>query len=239
MFISPSWLRRLASPLLVLSLFGSAQAQTLSDIVARHVQALGGADTLRAAKTLQMEGSTKVMLFITMTIRNVIANGEGMSTSIILNGDEKSRIVTTRQGSVTLEEGKRQPLDPREAAGLFDETDLAGPFVDSEKKGIALKLLGEQTLKGIGKTYVLEVQRGNDRPASRHYIRADNYLLARMETRSFSTEDKQWKDEWTEYDDYRAVDGLVLPHRLRTDEGEITVSSYKVNAPVDRKIFTP
>jgi hypothetical protein len=174
---------------------------------------------------------------MTVRVQNTIAHGEGFHMVIHLGQDEVSRSIANAQGGVSVDEGKRTPLDPREARGLFNSADLSGPFVDSASKGITLKLLGEQTLKQVGKTHVIEVDRGRGDPVSRHYIRADNFMVARVEEKSYSTEKKQWEDEWSEYDDYRMVGGIQLPHRLKTQEGELKVTSYRVNPLIDKKVF--
>jgi hypothetical protein len=236
----PTGRRLFFSLLLSLGTAGLVQAQSLAlaQIVERHVQALGGADQLRSVQTLQMEAETKVMVFMTARVQTTAVHGEGFQMVIKLGNDEVSRSIANPQGKgVTLEEGKRTPLDPREARGLFNAADLSGPFVDSAKKGVTLKLLPEQILKRGLKAYVIEVDRGQGDPVSRHFIRADTFMLARVEEKSYSTENQKWEDEWSEYDDYRTVGGVQLPHRLRTQEGELKVTSYRVNQLVDKKVF--
>jgi|GEM_PF-4680818 len=243
--MNTSWLKNarhlLAVGLMMCAATHAAHAQNLEDIVSRHVQALGGADKLRAVKTLHIDAGTKVLLFMNINIRTLIADAQGVWSSVVINGDEKMRMIVTRQGGVTIEsdEGKqkRTVMDAREAKGTFDDADLSGPFVDTQKKGISLKLLGEKKLPRVGSAYVIEVQRDAERTPSRYYIRTDNFLLARTESKTFSTEDKAWKDEWTDYDDYRTVSGIPLAHKMTTDDGELTVNSYKVNAPIESKIF--
>ena len=233
----PMGRRFLLGLLLSLGSLGLAQAQSLQDIVSQHVQALGGADRLRNLQSLQLEAETKVMLLMTIKVRTVMVNNEGVHLTIAMGKDEVSRSVATPQGGATFEDGKRMPMDPREASGLFESADLSGPFVDSDKKGITLKLLGQQPLKRGGQAYVLEVLRPGGRPASRHFIRTDNFLVARVEEQSYSTEDGKWKEEWNEFDDYREVQGVKMAYRIRSTEGELRVTSYKANAPLDKRMF--
>jgi hypothetical protein len=229
--------RVLLGALLMWGASAPIQAQSLQEIVSQHVQALGGADKLRSMQSLQLEAETRVMLFMTLKVRTSMVNNQGVSIVVNLGQDEVSRSVVTPQGGATFEEGKRTAMDPREASGIFDSADLAGPFVDSEKKGISLKLLGEQPLKRGGKAYVIDVQRGADRPANRYFIRTDNFMIARVEEKSYSTEKQKWEDEWNEFDDYRDVQGIKMAYTLRTSEADLKITSYKVNEPLDKRVF--
>jgi hypothetical protein len=237
MFKTPLITKRSFLSLLLLGSAGLAQAQSLQEVVSQHVQALGGADKLRSLQSLQLEAETKVMLFMTIKVRTVMLNNEGVRLTIYMGNDEVSRSVATPQGGASFEDGKRKAMDPREASGLFESADLSGPFVDSEKKGITLKLLGQQPLQRGGQAYVIEVQRPGGRPASRHFIRTDNFMVARIEEQTYSTEDRKWKEEWDEFDDYREVQGVKMAHRIRSDDGEFKVTSYRVNESLDKRMF--
>lgn len=229
--------RNLAIAVLISGTSVLAHAESLQDIVNRHTEAMGGIEKLRAIKTQKMEAGTRVMVWMNVTVRNWIRHGEAIASSISLNGDESTRTIVTQKGGVTIEDGKQTPMDPREAASFMDDADLSGPFVDSAKKGLTLKLIGEKTIDKAGKTYAIEVQKNGGRPAAVYYIRADNYLIARMETKNYSTSEGRWEDTWTEYEDYRSVDGIKLPYVLRQSEAEISVTSYKLNEALDSKVF--
>lgn len=214
-----------------------AHAQTLQSVVQAHVQAMGGEEALRRLKTVQMEGTIRQYLVLSAAFESVIVQGEGVSRSLSWNG-VRYRIVATAQGGHRMEgDGKRKPLDPREVAGELDAADLAGPFVDTEKKGISLQWLGEKTLKGGIKTHVVEASRREREPV-RYFIRSDNHLLARMETRSFHTDKARWQGQSIDYEDHRPVAGVQMPFRIRLgDEYTVTVKAYKVNEAVDPAAF--
>jgi hypothetical protein len=114
---------------------------------------------------------------------------------------------------------------------------LSGPFVDTEKKGISLQLLGEKMHKDGIKAHVIEVKRTGYDP-ERHFIRVDNHLLARIEKKTFNSEKSLWEDDATDYEDYRTVNGVKLPFVIREKEiDKLTVNNYKINAPIDPAVF--
>jgi len=222
---------------LALTTLQPAQAQDLQTVVNAHVQAMGGEVALRQLKTLQMDASTRYLLF-KLSVRSVIVHDEGVSRSVY-SGREKvlETVATARGGHEIDDKGKRKPMDPREAADAFKDTDLSGPFVDTEKKGIALQLLGQRVLKSGVKTHVVEVRRRGQEP-QRHFIRVDDHMVVRIEDKNFNAEKSVWEEDATDFDDYRSVGGIKLPFLIRDKDGDaLNVSSYKINEPVDPAVF--
>lgn len=214
-----------------------AHAQNLQSVVQAHVEAMGGEQALRGLRTLQMDASTRYMLF-KLSIRSTISHDEGVVRSVYAGREKIAEMVATARGGHEVDnKGKRKAMDAREAAEAFKDADLSGPFVDTEKKGIALALVGEKVLKNGVKTHVVEVRRSGFEP-ERHFIRVDNHLLARIEDKTFNTEKSRWEDDATDYDDYRTVSGVKMPFLIRDKDGDtFTVNSYKVNEALDPSIF--
>lgn len=221
----------------------AAQAQTLDDILARHVAARGGLERIRSVRALRMTG--------------IATTGSGASVMVTRETKRPARIRLefTYQGvtGVYACDGERgwrvspfdgspdpQPLSPAETQAAIEQADIDGPFVDPAAKGVAVELLGRVPVAGR-EAFKLKVtsRRGLVRY---HYVDADTYLLTRTEATRI------WRGQTvyvaTTFTDYRQVGGLHFPHliestaRGRPTSLRIIVDTVEVDPAIDDGRFT-
>jgi hypothetical protein len=114
------------------------------------------------------------------------------------------------------------------------------PFLNYKERGTTAQLIGREKV-GEREAFVV-----NFDPTSgsimRVYIDAETYLPAKMVVKAEVPELGQEVEQTTEYLDYREVDGIKLPFRLRASSAiqnfTITVTKVEHNIPIDETLFS-
>ena len=216
----------------------ATQAQTLDDILARHVAARGGLERIRSVRSLRMTG--------------IATTGSGASVMVTRETKRpaRMRLEFTYQGvtGVYACDGERgwrvspfdgspdpQPLSPAETQAAIEQADIDGPFVDTAAKGVTVELLGRVPAAGR-EAFKLKVTFGRGL-VRYHYVDAETYLLSRTEAT------RTWRGQTvhvaTTFADYRQVRGLHFPHliestaRGRPTSLRIIVDTVEVDPAID------
>jgi hypothetical protein len=219
----------------------SAVAQTVDDVVRHYVQARGGLARLRSVSALRMSGTLELGDVSSPFVIELKRPGK-MRTEFTVEGGKAVRAFDGRTGWV------KAPL-PGEPARIMDAEDAAearaqadvdlSPLVDAAAKGCTVELVGRDRLLE-GETWKVVV-RGKDLPPRTISLDARTHLVVQVEDRR--TLDGQEVDFVTEVGDYRAVDGILFPHRFETgprgsaERQRLLVQKLEVNPPLDDSSF--
>jgi len=217
-------------------------AQTVDEIIAKNIQARGGAEKLRSVKSIKTTAT--------------IAMGPGMEAPgvMIQKRPGMAHLEFTIQGLTAVQgydgknawqimpfTGKKDPelMSADEAKEMEETADLDGPLMDYKSKGHQVELLGKEKLEGTD-AYKLKVTLKNG-DVQTMYIDADSFLTIKEETKR--TVRGTDRDVESSIGDYKEVDGIVFPFAVEsgvqggTDKEKITVSKIELNVPVDDSIF--
>ena len=237
---------RLAMGLALLSgpgpLTPRAAAQTLDEIVTRHMAARGGLERWRAIRSLRMTG-------------RVIA-GPGREALVVRETKRPGRVRTefTFQGitGVYAYDGTRgwqvspltgvvepQTLEPENTQAALEQADIEGLLVSGAQRGYTRTLIGRETIAGREAHRIRLTPKTG--PAVEQYLDAETYLLLRTDvTRQLRGRTVQLE---TTYGDYRAVGGLMFPHAIefgargRPGRAQIVVETVELNPVIDDARF--
>lgn len=219
-------------------LFGSAGlAQSVEEIVAKNLNAIGGVAKLREIKSVELENSIKVQ-GLEMENLTTIRVGKAMrSDSKIMGNTLIQAYDGTTPWSITpiLMGGNGEPqIMPEEAAkSLINQTD---PFLllDYVKKGTRLELSAVEKVNDK-EAYHLKVfpKLGAE---SEIWINVEDGLMSKLKTSANGQEME------VVFSNYIEIDGIKFAMRLETSNpmaGLITVDTktVKLNNPVDESIF--
>ena len=150
--------RKLAAVLALLAPV-AASAQTVDEIVARHVAARGGREALASVRTLRMTGRATEGPGREAIVRREIARPGRIRTEFEFQGTTS---VYAWDGSagwrVSPLDGRfePEPLPAEEAAVAAEQADMDGPLVDWKAKGHRVELVGTDTLPD-GRAHHLKV----------------------------------------------------------------------------------
>jgi outer membrane lipoprotein-sorting protein len=224
-----------------LSFTANAAELTLDEVLAKHYEARGGLDTIRAVNSMRSSGDfTMGPVQGPFQIESVRPGKmrleftvQGMTAVQVVDGDSGWQIMPFM--------GKTdpEPMTDEDLRNFQNQADIDGPLVDWQQKGHKVELLGTEEVEGAD-AYKLKIN-----------LKSGDEILAYLDSEYFL--DLKWDMTTTmrgqpikvstSFGDYKEVDGLTVPHVLtQTMEGmpggqTFTIKTYEVNVPVDDARF--
>lgn len=225
--------------LLVASLFSvSAFAQTADEVIAKHIDALGGAAKLATLKSVRMESNLSVqgmdIPVVTTKVHNV-----GQRVDISAMGMDGYIITTATKGWTYMPfmgQSAPEAMPEEQVKEGADELDLNGPLFNYKEKGSTVELLGKEDIDGTSTFKIkLTTKAGKSRT---YFLDAKTFFIIRMTAKA--TVMGQEQEMTVNYGDYKAVDGVFFAHTIggAFGQGDMTVTKIEINKPIDEKIFT-
>jgi len=220
-----------------------SHAQTVDQITKRHIQALGGAEALKAIKSLRI------------TAKMVMGPGMEMPMTVEIKKPGKARVEMTAMGQpiITVLNGKDSwmvnPMmgssepTPMPADMISKTEDQAsqfeGPLVNYKERGCTLDLVGKEKQEG-GDAYKLKlVDKGGQE--SFYFVDADSYLISRANTRVKAQ--GQEMNVTVKIGNYKPVAGIMFSHSMDISiEGmpmtqNMTIEKIEVNPVIEDSRF--
>jgi hypothetical protein len=209
----------------------SLRAETVDEVVAKNLAALGGPTALGRVETLRQ---TSKLVFL------------GSQASVVVYGKRPNLIrqeltiagETAVQGfdgtvawTVNRVLGMPQPtlLAGAEAEALRHQASFGGILASARERGDSVEMVGTEVVRGRP-MFHLRVSAADHHRQMHCYLDAQTFLEARIIT------DEQ------ELSDYQTVEGLTMPFAIKTTingrpGGDIVVSKVEVNVALDEKLF--
>ncbi len=236
-------MKRLQIGLLALTALFTASvvhAQTADDIIAKHLDAVGGKEKLKGITSVQMQNTMEVMgNEAPSTI--VIANGKGYRSESDFNGQKIIQVVTDKGGwMVNPMAGIADPQAlPEDQIKSGQEQIYAVPLLDYADRGGKAELLGQEKVGDVN-AYKVKVTDKNNVATTYYFDPATYYLIQQVRSAEMMG---QQMDMTTTYSDFKNTDyGWVVPMTMKLDMGgqfsmNMKVNSVDVNKDVDPKLF--
>ena len=222
-------------------------AQTVDDIVTRHIAARGGKEKLAAIETVKMTrtvasgiGTTlKVIVYKKRPALFRLEQGPAQSNApLVPRGISADAAWDTVQGKVVAREAKLA-AESRDVEGDFD-----GVLVDWKEKGHSVVLAGKEAFPG-GEAIKLSVtlKSGLTRTI---YLDAKTYL-DRRHTGVLNLPGGRQFDVTIDFDNWKDVEGVKFPFDITEErtgkEPVVTLVTYtekiELNVPMDDALFAP
>src|SRR5205809_5191234 len=200
---------------LALLLAPAAHAQTVDELLAKHYEACGGLDKLKALKTMRVTGT--------------ISMGPGVEAPFTMERKRPGlrRMEFTIQGMVGVQAfdgsktwsvmpfmGKKDPEvgSDEDNKNAQDDADFDGALVDYKTKGHTVELVGKEAVEGAD-AFKLKVTKKNGN-IEYDYLDAETYLLVKTEgkVRRRGTD----MEGETTFSDYKDVDGTMQPFSMES-----------------------
>jgi hypothetical protein len=222
----------------------SASAQTVDEVIARHLEARGGKDKILAVQaaritgkmtmgpqqapfTMEWKAPTNVRLEFTVGGQTGIQAFDGTTGWMHMPFMGKA-------------EPETMPADM--TADMEQQGDLAGPLVDYQAKGHQVALVGKRDVEGT-EVYDIQITLKNG-DVVHELIDAETYLTIKQESRR--KQGDQELDLETSIGGYKEVNGIILPHSMETrmkgapagaPGQSISIESYDFSATIDDARF--
>jgi len=221
-----------------------ARAQTLDEIVARHVAARGGVERWQGLRSLRMTGRAVAGPGREVLVsREVVRPGrirteftsQGVTDVYVFDG-ERGWYVSPSTGVFD-----QQPMSPENLRQAAEQADIEGPLVSWRSKGHQVELIGKETVDGR-EAYRLRTTLAGGTTRD-DLIDAQSFLTIRTDTtRRVRGQTLQLE---TTFGDYRESGGLWFPRSIvstakgRPQSLRIVVDTVEVNPGIDEQRFKP
>lgn len=227
--------------LLVFAMFFQlrTQAQTVEDVIDKHVAAMGGSK-YTSLKSVKMEASAQIM-GMELPSSTTIVQGRGLRSETVVQGSAIVQAIDGNTGwTINPMSGQSTPTPlPDDAVKMsVGQLDLTGLY-NYKAKGHTAELVGEDKLEGAP-VYIVKVTMANGTKAT-HYISKDTYYI--LKTNVAATVQGQDFEIKTNFSNFKQVDGVTFPFTTELESpampGIMTmvVKNVEVNPKVDESIF--
>lgn len=216
----------------------SAFAQTAEEIVAKHLDAIGGEAKWKTINTLKMAGAmTAQGMEMPITLTQV--HNKAMRMDLQIMGTSNYQILTKDAGWVYFPIQQQQKPEPMTADQVKDaqsQLDIQDELVDYKAKGNKIEFLGKDDMEG---TEVFKVKLINkDGKEKTLFFDVANYYLIR-EVDKVKADGKE-QEMATNFSNFQKLpEGIVFPMTVETPMGPMTIKTVEVNPKVDESIFKP
>ena len=214
---------------------GSALAApfTAEQLVARNLEARGGADKLRAITSMHMSGKMKLGGGLEASIEGwALEPGrwrdefglQGMTAVEAWDG--------TQAWAINPFGGRRDPqkTSADDAKDMIDSAVIAGPLLDYQAQGSKVEYLGTEDIDGTDAHKLRVTFKNGDSQVL--FLDPDHFLEIRIETHHMIR--GQESVSRNDMGEYAQVDGIYFPFEV----GRIQIESIVLDQPVDAAKFS-
>ena len=217
----------------------SAQAQTVDEIVDKHIAAIGGKDVINSIKSTIIESTISVMGSELPATTTVLV-GKGFKNVANFNGQEIVQVVTPTGGWMI------NPLQGITTAEALPEDqvkagqtsfDVGGELYNYKDKGSKVEFAGNEKIDGKS-AYKLNLTNKEGKLTTFYVDSATNYIVKRESTANVGGQDVTVVSTFS---NHKKTDiGMVIPHSWTTNQGfdlAFTINKVTYNTEIDPKIF--
>jgi hypothetical protein len=217
-------------------------AQTVDDVVVRHVAARGGRAALASVRTVRLTGRAAEGSGREAIVRREIARPGRIRTEFEFQGTTGVYAWDGAAGwRVSPLDGRfdPEPLPAEEAAIAAEQADIDGPLVDWRAKGNRVELVGTDTVRG-GRAHHLKVVLKSGAEREVWVDAATGLVVKTVSTRVWRGRAVSLE---TTFGDYRETGGVEFARSIETGAPghprrlHITVESVEVNPALDDARF--
>jgi outer membrane lipoprotein-sorting protein len=219
-----------------------ASAQTVDDIIAKHVAARGGMDKLKAVKAMRMTGTMSVGPGIEAPFTLEMRRPNSMRVEFTLQGQTGVQAYDGKTAWMVMPfMGKKDPeaLPAEETKTFEEQADFDGVLVDYKAKGHTVELAGKEPVEGTD-AYKLKVTLKN---GDVRYVYLDSEYFLEIRTEGTRTMRGTPIDFESSVGDYKEVEGMMMPHSMESgakgmpQRQKMTISKIELNPALDDARF--
>ncbi|MES2882784.1 MAG: hypothetical protein V4676_11590 [Bacteroidota bacterium] len=216
-----------------------AQAQTADEIVAKHIEAIGGADNWKKVNSVVQEGVMTVQGSIQVNIVMTTLNDKGARMDISAMGMNGYQIMTPTAGWGYMPfsgQTKAEPVTEEMVKEGADQLDAQGALIDYKKKGHSVALLGKEDIDGV-ETHKLQFTHKSGKTET-YFVDPKSFYIVRVISKQKAN--GQEMDATINLANYKKLpEGIIVPMSISRPEGELVINKVEINKAVDESIFKP
>lgn len=219
-------------------------AQTADEIIAKNIEAHGGAAKIKAIQTIKSTAKLEIQQGMEAPAVEYRKRPDMVRQEFTLQGMTAVQAYDGKQAwGISPFMGKKDPdvLPAEERDEMSEQADIDGPLLDYAQKGNKVESLGKDKLEGTD-VYKLKVTL-KDGTVQTWYIDTDSNLEIRIDSERVvrGTTRKQS----TVIGDYKEVNGLPWPYSFESTDADhpdqkvrITLQNIEFNVPLEASLFS-
>jgi hypothetical protein len=236
---------RLLLPLLAAAttLFSvAASAQTVDEVIAKNIQAKGGADKLKSVRSLRTTAKFSQGSF-RADFRQENKRADKVREEFIIQGLAQVQAYDGKTGwQISPFGGRKDPelLSQDDSKSLVVDADVDGPLVDYKEKGHKAELVGHDSMEGTDCFKIkLSMKNGDVRY---YYLDADSFLELKLEIQTTIRGALQENELY--FGDYEQVNGIYYAFAVEqaqkgsASRAQISVVKIEQNIPLEDTHFS-
>jgi hypothetical protein len=195
----------------------SASAQTVDEIVNKHIEALGGKEKLNGMKSISIEADLEIAGNQASSVTTILY-GKGSYSSVDFGGQKIISSITTDKGGWSINplagQVTAEPLPDDQLNAGKAQLYPGSPLVDYATKGNKVELAGQEDVNGV-KAYKMKVT-SKDGANLTYFVDPATYYIVRAVTKlSINGQDVE---QGVNFSDYKKTDyGFVAPYASARD----------------------
>ena len=220
----------------------TASAQTVDEVIAKNIQAKGGADKLKSVRTIRTtakfsQGSIRA------EFRQENKRADKVREEFIIQGLAQVQAYDGKTGwQISPFGGRKDPelLSQDDLKSLVVDADVDGPLVDYKEKGHKAELVGHDSMEGTDCFKIkLSMKNGDVRY---YYLDTDSYLELKLEIQTTIRGALQESELY--YGDYEQVNGIYYPFAVEqaqkgsSSRVQFSVEKIEQNIPLEDAHFS-
>ena len=216
---------------------------TVGELVARNIEAKGGAAALNAMQSLRLKGKMLVNEGqLEFAYNQVKKRPNEVRTEVTLQGMTAVQAYDGKQGwQISPFGGRKDPekMSADDTKSLMEDAEIDGPLVNWKEKGSTVEYLGTEDVDGT-LAHKLKVVRSNG-DVCYVYLDPDYFLEIRIVTQRV-VQGAQVETE-TDIGDYEKIAGVFIPFSIEAgrkgapDKQKIVIENAEANVAADDATF--
>src|SRR5215216_5596620 len=216
---------------------------TAEELVAKNIEAKGGATALQNLQALRVTGRELVQQGqIELAYRQTKKRPDQVRTEASLQGMTQIEAYDGKDGwKVSPFFGRKDPerMSADDVKALVEDTEIDGPLADWKTKGSTVEYLGTEDVDGTPAHKLKVVRKNGD--VSFVYLDPDHFLEIRIVTQR--VRHGAHEEVETDVGDYEKAGGVFVPTSIEVgrkgsaDKQMVVVDKMEANVPVDDTIF--
>jgi hypothetical protein len=220
----------------------AASAQTVDEVIAKNIQAHGGAEKLKSVRSLRTTAKFSQGSFHA-DLRQENKRADKVREEFIIQGLAQVQAYDGKTGwQISPFGGRKDPelLSQDDLKSLVVDADIDGPLVDYKEKGHKAELVGHDSMEGTDCFKIkLSMKNGDVRY---YYLDADSFLELKLEVQTTIRGTLQESESY--YGDYEQVNGIYYPFAVEqapkgsASRAQISVQKIEQNIPLEDAHFS-
>jgi hypothetical protein len=211
-------------------------AQTTEEIVAKHIEAIGGKDNWSKIKSMRSEGIIKAQ-GAEIKITNTQIDKKASRTDIEVMGMKGYSILTKTEGWNFMPfqgQTKPEPITADELKMGQDELNIQDEFLTYTALGKKIENLGKDEVDGTECFKIKLIDK--EGIESTYFIDQSNYFTIK-EINKVKVNGQEMENTTT-YSNYKKTDtGVFIAMSIGSDYGDLEISKIDINPSIDESIF--